>query len=89
MTLRQALALSQGTTSNAKSGDSSIMRTDDTGKLNEIKVDLNAVLKNKTQDIVLQANDLIIVPNSKGKTVLNNLLRAFGMGTAQRGVYRY
>jgi polysaccharide export outer membrane protein len=89
MTLRQALALSQGTTSNAKGGDSSIMRTDTTGKLVEIKVDINAVLKNKVEDIPLQANDLIIVPNSRGKTVMNNLLKAFGMGTAQRGVYRY
>jgi polysaccharide export outer membrane protein len=89
MTLRQALALSQGTTSNAKGGDSSIMRTDTTGKLVEIKVDINAVLKNKAEDVPLLANDLIIVPNSRGKTVMNNLLKAFGMGTAQRGVYRY
>lgn len=89
MTVRQALALSQGVSSNAKAGDSSIMRTDDSGKLQEIKVDLNAVLKNKTPDIVLQANDLIIVPNSRGKTVMNNLLKAFGVGTAQRGIYRY
>jgi polysaccharide export outer membrane protein len=89
MTLRQALALSQGTTPNAKGGDSSIMRTDNTGKLVEIKVDINAVLKNKAEDVPLLANDLIIVPNSRGKTVMNNLLKAFGMGTAQRGVYRY
>lgn len=89
MTVRQALALAQGTTPNAKAGDSSIMRTDDSGKFQEIKVDLDAVLKNKTPDVVLQANDMIIVPNSRGKTVMNNLLKAFGIGAAQRGVYRY
>jgi hypothetical protein len=65
------------------------MRTDSTGKLQEIKVDLNAVSKNKAEDLTLQANDLIIVPNSRGKTVMNNLLKAFGLGAAQRGVYRY
>ena len=89
MTVRQAMALAQGTTANAKASDSSIMRTDDSGKLHEIKIDLNAMLKNKTEDVVLQANDMIIVPNSRGKTVMNNLLKAFGVGAAQRGVYRY
>ena len=66
-----------------------IMRTTEEGKLQEIKVDLGAVLKNKAEDIALQANDLIIVPNSRGKTVLNSFLKAAGMGAAQRGVYRY
>jgi len=46
-------------------------------------------MKNKAQDVVLQANDLIIVPNSKGKSIVNAMLKALGMGAAQRGVYRY
>ena len=89
ITLRQAIALSQGTTSNAKGSDSTIMRTNDDGSLHEIKVDIPAVMKNKAQDVVLQANDLIIVPNSKGKSIVNAMLKALGMGAAQRGVYRY
>jgi len=88
-TLRQALALSQGTTSNAKMAEGVIWRTDDSGKLQEIKIDIGAVMKNKADDVALQANDMIIVPNSRTKTVMNNLLKALGMGTAQRGIYRY
>src|SRR5262249_17621788 len=87
-TLRQAIALSQGTTSNANGPGSVIWRTDDTGKLQEIKVDIGAVMKNKAEDVTLQANDMIIVPNSKTKTVMNTFLKALGMGAAQRGIHR-
>ncbi len=88
-TLRQAMALAQGTTFNA-AGEGIIFRTDQTtGRRDEIKIDVNAVMKNKKQDIVLQPNDIVMVPNSKGKTIGNAILKAFGMGAAQRGPYRY
>jgi polysaccharide export outer membrane protein len=88
-TLRQAIALSQGMTFNAKSNDARIMRTDEKGKLQELKVDISAIMKNKAEDVPLMANDLIIVPNSRGKSIANTMLKAFGMGAAQRGIYRY
>ncbi len=89
-TLRQAMALAQGTTFNAASGDGVIFRTDPaTGRRDEIKVDIGGVMKNKKQDIPLQANDIVMVPNSKGKTIGNAVLKAFGLGAAQRGPYRY
>jgi polysaccharide export outer membrane protein len=89
-TLRQAMALAQGTTFNAASGDGVIFRTDTaTGRRDEIKVDIGGVMKNKKQDIPLQANDIVMVPNSKGKTIGNAVLKAFGLGAAQRGPYRY
>jgi polysaccharide export outer membrane protein len=86
-TLRQAIALSQGTTLNAKGGDTIIMRTDSSGKRVEIKADLPAIMKNRADDIVLEANDVVIVPNSRGKSVMNTFLKAFGVGVVQRGVY--
>jgi polysaccharide export outer membrane protein len=89
-TLRQAMALAQGTTFNAAAGDGVIFRTDPaTGRRDEIKIDIGAVMKNKKQDVQLQANDIVMVPNSKGKTVGNAILKALGMGAAQRGPYRY
>ncbi len=89
-TLRQAMALAQGTTFNAAMGDGIIFRTDlATGRREEIKVNIGEVMKNKKQDLILQANDIVMVPNSKGKTIGNAILKAFGMGAAQRGPYRY
>jgi polysaccharide biosynthesis/export protein len=89
-TLRQAMALAQGTTFNAAAGDGVIFRTDPgTGRRDEIKINIGDVMKNKKQDILLQANDIVMVPNSKGKTIGNAILKAFGLGAAQRGPYRY
>ena len=86
-TLRQAIALAQGTSMNAAGGEGVIYREDPTtGKRLEIKVDVNAVMKNKKEDVLLQANDIVMVPNSRTKSVGNALLKALGMGVVQRGV---
>ena len=87
-TLRQAMALAQGTTFNAATGQGIIFRTDPaTGRRDEIKVDIVAVMKNRKDDIPLLANDIVLVPNSKGKTIGNAFLKALGMGAAQRGPF--
>jgi polysaccharide biosynthesis/export protein len=84
-TLRQAIALSQGPTFNAKMGNGTIFRVDPaTGKRQEIPVDIGAVMKGKKDDVAIMANDIVIVPNSMAKTVGNAVLKAFGMGAAQR-----
>ena len=89
-TLRQAISLAQGTTYNAAAGDGIIFRDDVvTGKRQEIKVDITQVMKGKKEDVAIMPNDIIIVPNSKAKSVGNAILKAFGMGAAQRGPYRY
>lgn len=86
-TLRQAIALSQGTTMNAALGSGVIFRQDvATGKRVEIHVDVGAVMKARKDDIAILANDIVIVPNSKSKTIGNAILKAVGMGAAQRGV---
>lgn len=89
-TLRQAIALSQGTTLNAAVGNGVIFRQDvATGKRQEIPVDIGAVMKGRKEDVPILANDIVIVPNSRAKTVGNSILKAFGMGTAQRGIRPY
>jgi polysaccharide export outer membrane protein len=86
-TLRQAIALSQGTTMNAALGSGVIFRQDAaTGKRVEIPIDVGAVMKAKKEDIALMANDIVIVPNSRSKTIGNSILKAVGMGAAQRGI---
>ena len=86
-TLRQAIALSQGTTFNAALGSGVIFRADaTTGKRLEIPVNVGAVMKGKKDDIPILANDIVIVPNSRSKTIGNSVLKAVGMGAAQRGV---
>ena len=87
-TLRQAMALAQGTTFNAATGEGIIFRTDPaTGHREEIKVDIGAVMKNRQPDLPLLANDIVLVPNSKTKTIGNAILKAVGMGAAQRGPF--
>lgn len=85
--LRQALALAQGTTFSAAKGKSVIFRGDvKDGKQLEIPVDLDAIMNGKKPDVLLQANDFIVVPNSRMKSVTGAMLQAFGMQTVQRGV---
>jgi polysaccharide export outer membrane protein len=87
-TLRQAIALSQGTTMNAALGSGVIFRQDaTTGKRVEIPIDVGAVMKARKEDVTLMANDIVIVPNSRSKTIGNSILKAVGMGAAQRGIY--
>jgi polysaccharide export outer membrane protein len=89
-TLRQAIALSQNPTFNAALGSGVIFRQDPaTGKRQEITVDIGAVMKGKKEDIMIVANDIVMVPNSKNKTIGNAVLKALGMGAVQRGVYHY
>ena len=72
---------------NAALGSGVIFRQDAaTGKRVEIPIDVGAVMKKGKEDIAILANDIVIVPNSKGKTIGNAILKAVGMGAAQRGV---
>jgi polysaccharide biosynthesis/export protein len=84
-TLRQAISLAQGTTVRAALDRAIIFREDPaTGQRKEIRVHVGAVMDGKQEDVVLAANDVVIVPNSRAKTVGSALLTAFGMGVVQR-----
>src|SRR5262245_12944262 len=78
--LRQAISLAQGMTFKAKPSQGIIFGEDSvTGSRKEIKVDISAVMNGKTEDIPVQANDVVIVPNSQPKSVGGALLMAFGV----------
>lgn len=79
-TLRQAISLAQGTTFDAAKGRGLIFRENTTtGAREEIKVDIGAVMDGKKDDIIIKPNDVIIIPNSRFKTVGNAILKGFGL----------
>jgi polysaccharide biosynthesis/export protein len=83
-TLRQAVSLAQGLTFNAKGAQGVIFREDPAlGTRKELKVDISAVINGKKEDIPLQANDVIIVPNSRTKSIGGMLLMALGVNSAR------
>ena len=72
MTMLKMLSLAGGTTSTAKMKNAVILRKNlDTGKRDQVPVDLNKVMNLKTQDVQLQANDILFVPDSSGLKALH------------------
>lgn len=84
--LRQAITLAQGTTFRAAKNRAVIFRgnTED-GKQLEIPIDVDAVMSGKKPDVLLQADDLVVIPSSRMKSIGGTVLQAFGMQTVQRG----
>src|SRR5262249_18282981 len=82
-TLRQAVSMAQGMTFRAKPNIGIIFREDPvTAKRQEIRVDIAEVMSGKKEDLPIVANDIIIVPNSRFKSVTQTLLSAFGANAA-------
>jgi polysaccharide export outer membrane protein len=89
-TLRQAISLAQGTTFKAKLGRGVIFRDNPkSGKRDEIHVDIADVMSGKKDDLPILPNDVIIVPNSRAKSVSSSLLSALGISAATRVPGRY
>ncbi|HEY8460099.1 MAG TPA: polysaccharide biosynthesis/export family protein [Blastocatellia bacterium] len=83
-TLRQAISLAQGMTFSAKPSRGIIFREDPvSGARQEIKVDIRDIMDGKKEDIPLLANDVIIIPNSRAKSVGGALLQALGVNSAR------
>jgi polysaccharide export outer membrane protein len=84
--LRQAITLAQGTTFKAAKKRAVIFRgSAEDGKQLEIPVDVDAVMSGKKPDILLQADDLVVIPSSRMKSIGGTVMQAFGMQTIQRG----
>jgi polysaccharide export outer membrane protein len=80
MTMLKMLSLAGGTTNTAKMKNAVILRKNpDTGKRDQVPVDLSKVMHLKTQDVQMQANDILFVPDSNG---LKALHRAGDVGIA-------
>lgn len=78
-TIRQALLLAQGTTFKAARDRAVVFRDDPaTGARTEIPVDVDAVMKGTAPDVAIGANDVVVVPNSRMRSVGGALLNALG-----------
>ncbi|HEV2523232.1 MAG TPA: polysaccharide biosynthesis/export family protein [Candidatus Acidoferrales bacterium] len=72
MTTLKMLSLAGGATNTAKPKDAIILRKNTvTGKRDEVPVDLNKIMHKPTQDIQLEASDILYVPDSSGKRALH------------------
>jgi polysaccharide export outer membrane protein len=72
MTMLKMLSLAGGTTNTAKAKNAVILRKNlDTGKRDQVPVDISKVMKLQTQDVQLQANDILFVPDSAGLRALH------------------
>ena len=83
-TLRQAISLAQGTNYKAALSRGIIFRENASGKREELHVDIGAVMSGKKEDLAIAANDIVMVPNSKTKSIGGAFLKAFGMSTVSR-----
>lgn len=72
MTTLKMLSLAGGTINTAKIKSTVILRKNpETGKRDEVPVDLSKVMHLKAEDVTLQANDILFVPDSAGKRALH------------------
>jgi polysaccharide export outer membrane protein len=72
MTMLKMLSLAGGTTNTAKAKNAVILRKNlDTGKRDQVPIDLDKVMHLKTQDVQMQANDILFVPDSNGLKALH------------------
>jgi polysaccharide export outer membrane protein len=83
MTVLQALALAEDTRSTALKDQTVIIRNDaqSPGGRKQIPVELKKVLRGKTPDPVLQADDILFVPDSAGKRALHRSMEAIVQAT--------
>lgn len=89
VTVLEAIALAHGLTTFAKANDTMILRNNPgTGRRDEIPVRLKDIQNRKKDDIPLQSNDILYVPDSKGRKALARGTEAvLGIGTSV-AVYR-
>jgi polysaccharide export outer membrane protein len=72
MTMLKMLALAGGTTNSAKMANTVILRKNaTTGNRDQVPVDLKKIIHLKTEDVFLQSNDILFVPDSNGLKALH------------------
>ncbi len=82
MTLRQAISLAQNTNPTAAPSKAVIFREDGSKEKKQVPVDITAVMRGRQPDVEIMANDIIVVPNSKAKSIYVPVLNSFGVNIA-------
>jgi polysaccharide export outer membrane protein len=89
LTVLRALALGEGLTPTAARTDAVVLRTNGGGQRSEVPVDLEAVLKGNTPDIVLESQDVLFVPSSGSKVAARATLDFLARAISLRGLIPY
>ena len=82
MTLRQAISLAQNTNPTAAPSKAVIFREDGSKEKKQVPVDITAVMRGRQPDVEIMANDIIVVPNSKAKSIYVPVLNSLGVNIA-------
>lgn len=70
----EVFAMAGGAAKTAKLSDSLLIRYDEAGRREEIKVNFSEILKGKREDFFVRAGDIIFVPGSRVKAFAQTLL---------------
>jgi polysaccharide biosynthesis/export protein len=87
LTVLQAIAMAQGAKSTASLNNARLLRTTSQGR-REIPIPIGKMLANKAEDLKLQADDIIFVPNSAAKSVTYRGLEAAVQTATNLAIYR-
>lgn len=87
LTVSRAIAMAGGPLRDSKTDKIHIVRRGPGGTgQSEIFVNLSAIARKKEEDLVLQPNDIVEVPESTGKSLIRSLMGAVGPSVAQMPV---
>jgi polysaccharide export outer membrane protein len=75
LTVLKAIAMAQGTNPTASLNKAKLIRNGPSGHL-EIPLSLTKILSNKAEDLPLQAEDVLFIPNSAAKSAARRSLEA-------------
>jgi polysaccharide export outer membrane protein len=78
ITLSKALASAGGLMGTAKAGKSVVIRQSEDGTTKQIPIDVKKLLQGKTEDMVLDTNDVVFIPGSTTKTIARGILNSIG-----------
>jgi polysaccharide biosynthesis/export protein len=83
ISLSRAIAMAGGPLRDSKTDRIHIVRQQPNGQKSEMYVNLSAIARKRAEDVMLQANDIVEVPESTGKSVIRSLLGAVAPSVAQ------
>ena len=84
LTVSRAIAMAGGPLRDSKTDHIRVVRRSaDAGSQSEMFVSLTAIAHKKEDDLVLQANDIVEVPESTGKSLIRSLMGAVAPSVAQ------
>jgi polysaccharide export outer membrane protein len=83
ITVSRAIAMAGGPLRDSKTDRIRIVRQQPNGEKSEMYVNLSAIARKRAEDVMLQPNDIVEVPESTGKSVIRSLLGAVAPSVAQ------